>query len=196
LIPATVASGRGVLAHKLEEPKMAKIARMNEMHEILAKHLTVAVAFKHTESGASSRLACLECGDFYLKNRDWDLEAYEVKAAQVLGGIWSGDDQCVHCDEDLLVLAHKVVGLNTQPHDCWSGQGECRPYAVAFTQLSSGDSIYACTDCGKAAIQKANPDREASTGVAITYVTADAVLGGLLEDASCYKCGKDLDAQI
>lgn len=175
---------------------MAKIARMNEDQALTAGLTDVAVAFKHTESGESSRLACLECGDFYLKNRDWDLEAYEVTAAQILGGIWSGDDQCVHCDADLLVLAHEMVGLNTQPHNCWSGQGECRPYAVASTLLSSGDSAYACLDCGAAAIQNASPDREASTGIAITYVTADGVIAGVLEDENCHRCGKALDVEI
>ena len=109
---------------------MAKIARMTEDQAITAGLTDVAVAFKHTEGWTSSRLACLECGDFYLKNRDWDLEAYSVNAAVILAGIWAGEDQCYHCDEDLLVLAHEMVGLNTESHDCWSGEGECQPSGI------------------------------------------------------------------
>jgi len=109
---------------------MANIARMNEDQKKWAEWARIAVAFKHTESDQSSQLACLACGGHYVDHADWDLEASYVTARDVLNGVWAMDDQCVHCNADLLVLAHRMVGLNTQPHNCWSGEGECQPSGI------------------------------------------------------------------
>jgi hypothetical protein len=74
----------------------------------MAANSPAAVSYRYTENPEDrGTTVCMPCGAFYLSRRDWDLDAHEVSAREMLAYGYGGS--CADCGDSLRAIAAGMV---------------------------------------------------------------------------------------